>query len=90
MPTIDVSLTDDLAEFIAEQVLDGAFNDPSEVVCDSLRQMRERKAKVRDLREAVRKGIDGVRAGHTKPFTDALLRDIAERGRKRARRKRRN
>jgi antitoxin ParD1/3/4 len=80
MPTMNVSLTDDLNAFVAEQLKAG-YNNQSEVVRDGLRLLRARNDKLRELRAAVDLGIADAEAGRTKPLTDDLLREIAERGR---------
>lgn len=86
MPTMNVSLTDDLSDFVAEQLGQG-YNNQSEVVRDSLRLLRARTNKLRDLRAAIDLGFDDVKSGRTRPLSDELLRDIADRGRKRAKRR---
>jgi putative addiction module CopG family antidote len=84
---MNVSLTDDLSEFVAEQLHEG-YNNQSEVVRDSLRLLRARNHKLRQLRAAIDAGDADAAAGRTKPFTDDLLRDIAERGRQLAKSRR--
>jgi antitoxin ParD1/3/4 len=81
MPTMNVSLTDDLSEFVAEQLREG-YNNQSEVVRDGLRLLPTRNDILRHLRAAVDAGIADVEAGRTKPLTDELLRAIAQRGRR--------
>jgi antitoxin ParD1/3/4 len=80
---MNVSLTDDLSAFVAEQLADG-YNNQSEVVRDGLRLLRARNHKLRNLRVAIDAGDADIEAGRSKPLTDALLRDIAKRGRARA------
>jgi putative addiction module CopG family antidote len=36
MPTMNVSLTDDLSEFVAQQLAEGGYNNQSEVVREGL------------------------------------------------------
>lgn len=81
MPTMNVSLTDDLNAFVAEQLKAG-YNNQSEVIRDGLRLLRARNDKLRDLRAAVDLGVADADRGRTKPLTDNLLRDIGERGRR--------
>ena len=78
---MNVSLTDDLNAFVAEQLKAG-YNNQSEVVRDGLRLLRARNDKLLQLRAAVELGIADAESGRTKPLTDDLLRDIAERGRR--------
>jgi antitoxin ParD1/3/4 len=83
MPTMNVSLTDDLNDFVAEQLGQG-YNTQSEVVRDSLRLLRARNSKLRAMRAAIDLGLGDVDRGDTKRLTDDVLHDIAARGKKRA------
>jgi antitoxin ParD1/3/4 len=83
MRTMNVSLPDDLGDFVAEQLKEGGYNNQSEVVREGLRLLRIRSEKVRRLRADLDLGIADLEAGRTKPLTDELLLDIADRGRKR-------
>jgi antitoxin ParD1/3/4 len=84
MPTMNVSLPDELSAFVAEQIEEGGYNNQSEVVREGLRLLQNRQAKLRYLRDAVGTAVANIDAGRTAPLTSALLRDIAERGRKAA------
>jgi antitoxin ParD1/3/4 len=84
MPTMNVSLPDDLADFVAEQLKEGGYNNQSEVVREGLRLLRIRHEKLRRLRADLDLGLADLEAGTAKPLTDDLLRDIADRGRQRA------
>jgi antitoxin ParD1/3/4 len=84
MPTMNVSLPEDLDDFVAEQLKEGGYNNQSEVVREGLRLLRIRQAKFRRLRADLDLGIADLETGQTKPLTDELLRDIADRGRQRA------
>ncbi len=92
MPTMNVNLSEDLAEFVGEQTKRGGYTNQSEVIREGLRLLRSRLAKRRALVRALEAGHADTESGRVKPLTDALLRDIAARGRKRvvarARRKR--
>ena len=77
---MNVSLPDDLSAFVAEQLADG-YNNQSEVVRDGLRLLRARNHKLRNLRSAIDAGDADIEGSRTKPLTQDLLRDIAERGR---------
>jgi antitoxin ParD1/3/4 len=81
MPTMNVSLPDELSAFVAEQIEEGGYNNQSEVVREGLRLLQSRQAKLRYLRDAVGAAVANVDAGRTQPLTSAVLRDIAERGR---------
>lgn len=80
---MDVDLSDDLHQFVSEQVRGGGYADESEVVRDSLRQMRARAEHRAGLIAALEQGRADVDAGRVKPLTGELLQDIGERARKR-------
>jgi antitoxin ParD1/3/4 len=84
MPTMNVNLPDDLAEFVAEQIRDGGYGNQSEVARDGLRLLRARRDKRRALLAALEAGHADIAAGRTKPLTRELLREIAERAAERA------
>jgi len=90
MPTMNVSLTDDLSAFVAEQLKDGGYNNQSEVVREGLRLLRVRSEKLTRLQAAIAIGDADIAAGRTQPLTDALLHDITERGRKRSEARKQN
>ena len=75
---MNVSLPDDLAEFVSEQMAHG-YNNQSEVVRDGLRLLRSRAEKLRRLQAALDEGHADIEAGRTQPLTDDLLHDIARR-----------
>ena len=81
---MNVSLPDDLDDFVAEQLKEGGYNNQSEVVREGLRLLRIRHAKLRRLRADLDLGIADIESGQIKPLTNDLLCDIADRGRQRA------
>jgi antitoxin ParD1/3/4 len=84
MPTMNVSLTDDLGDFVAQQLREGGYNNQSEVVREGLRLLRRRYAKLALLRAELDLAIAESDAGKTRPLDDEALREIAELGRQRA------
>jgi antitoxin ParD1/3/4 len=84
MPTMNVSLTDDLERFVAEELAEGGYNSQSEVVREGLRLLRSRKEKLRRLRTELDRGLEAVEQGRTEPLTHELLVDIADRASRRA------
>jgi antitoxin ParD1/3/4 len=80
---MNVSLPDDLDDFVAAQLKEGGYNNQSEVIREGLRLLRIRSEKLRRLRADLDVGLADLESGRTKPLTDELLRDIADRGRKR-------
>lgn len=75
MPTRNVNLTDYLNRVIDKSVASGQFSNASEVVREGLRLFderdRERKAKLKLLRGALKDGADDLDNGH---FTDLATR----------------
>ncbi len=79
---MNVSLPDELNDFVAEQLKDGGYNNQSEVVREGLRLLRIRDAKLRRLLADLDLGVADVEFGKTKPLANRLLREIADRGRR--------
>jgi len=89
MPTMNVSLSDELAAFVEEEVTSGEYGTASEVVRDGLRQLRReramRKEKLAILRREVRVGLDDVRAERFSSKSAAqITATVLARGRKNA------
>ena len=67
MPTMNVSLTTELAKFVEAEVQEGEYSSASEVVRDGLRLLLRDKAiraeKLAILRQAIEVGLEDVRAG---------------------------
>jgi putative addiction module CopG family antidote len=82
---MNISLTDDLSAFLADQVKDGGYKNKSEVIREGLRLLRLQRDKRTALRQAIAIGDADIAAGRTAPLTSELLRDIAERGKQMAR-----
>lgn len=88
MPTMNVSLSAELAAFVEDEVASGEYGTASEVVRDGLRRLLRNKAvreeKAAILRREVRRGLDQARAGR---FSQRSVADIAAGVRERAERK---
>jgi antitoxin ParD1/3/4 len=82
MRTMNVNLSDDLADFVAAQTRGGGYTNQSEVVREGLRLLRARDRKREALLAALDRGLEEARAGKAKPLTADALRDIARRGRR--------
>ena len=78
---MNVSLSEDLVQFVSEQTQAGGYTSQSEVVREGLRLLRSRLDKRRALERALEAGLAAKDAGRVKPFTAKLLREIAARGR---------
>ncbi|MGE0282139.1 MAG: type II toxin-antitoxin system ParD family antitoxin [Rhizobiaceae bacterium] len=77
MPTMNVSLTDEMVKFVEMQVAGGDYVSASEVVRDALRVLkheREMEAEeLRILREEIQIGIDAADRGE---FSERTLEDM--------------
>ena len=74
MATMNISLTDDLKQFVDEQVAEHAYASTSEYLRDLIRRQRD-IAKLRGML------LEGFNSGPSAPADDAFfaeLRDIAE------------
>lgn len=77
MPTLNVSLTPEFADFIEDAVASGSYVSASEVVRDALRMMRQEQeseaAKLALLRKTVDMGLAQSERGE---FSDRSVGDI--------------
>jgi len=84
MPTMNVSLTQALQEFVEKEVASGNYSTASEVVRDSLRMLREERAvyeqKLANLRREIQVGIDDLEAGRVdnRPIEEIMADILAE------------
>jgi len=79
MPTRNVVLTDSQARFVEQMVLDGRYQNASEVLRDGLRLVQTREAeqaaRLVALRETVAVGVADIEAGRYTEFADAASLD---------------
>jgi antitoxin ParD1/3/4 len=79
MPTMNVSLTTDMVDFVEAEVLSGDYVSASEVVRDALRVLRHEKAleshKLRLFRQLIELGNEHALRGE---FSDRSIDEIAE------------
>ena len=84
MPTMNVSLTQALQEFVEKEVASGNYSTASEVVRDGLRMLREERAvyeqKLANLRREIQVGIDDLEAGRVdnRPIEEIMADILAE------------
>lgn len=82
---MNISLTPEMDQWIAEQVKSGAYKSSSEVIRDGLRalqrQEEQRRAMVEDLRQELLVGMKQLDAGKSKPFDASLIADLKKQGR---------
>ena len=82
MRTLNVSLPDDLIEFVKSQANRGVYGNQSAVVADGLRRLRTAQERRATRGAALRVGRADVAAGRTEPLTEKVLHGIAERARR--------
>jgi len=87
MATMNVSLPDDLVDFVKDETVQGGYGNQSDVVREGLRLLRERSQKRAVLRRLLAEGLADVAAGRTQPMTDEFLRGVADRAQARAKKK---
>jgi len=88
---MEVALSPDLEELIAEQVASGQYPSPGEVVRDALRLLQEQivfqKLELEALRRDVRAGLEALEQGDFDEYDSddiqSLADDIKARGRER-------
>ncbi len=88
MRTMNVSLPDDLIEFVRDAVDGEGYGNNSDVVRDALRLLRAQRSQRAALQNLVAVGIAQIDAGEGVPLTTDVLKNIADRAKKRAARKR--
>ncbi len=94
---MNVSLTPELNQFIAEKVKDGFYSSASEVIRESLRllkqfdevqRMKLQRMKLQQLREDIREGLESLDRGKGKPLDIEAIKAEGRRRRKAAKKAR--
>ena len=79
---MNVSLTPRLENFIKNKIKKGRYQSASEVVRDALRALedreQDREQRLADLRKEVAIGLNDIKEGRYKTYTDATLKDLIE------------
>jgi antitoxin ParD1/3/4 len=82
---MNISLTPEMDQWVAEQVKSGAYKSSSEVIREGLRTLRrleeQRRAMVEDLRQELLIGVKQLDAGKSTVFESGLLADLKKKGR---------
>jgi antitoxin ParD1/3/4 len=86
---MNVSLTDELEDFVHRKVESGLYHSASEVVREGLHLLKERdelhQGRLEELRKAIADGVDQADRGRVEPFTEESAERIKARGRERKR-----
>jgi len=82
---MNISLTQELDQWINKKVDSGLYKSSSEVVRDSLRLLRrqdeQREAMLKDLRQELMVGINQLDSNNSQDFNSSLTNIIKESGR---------
>jgi antitoxin ParD1/3/4 len=87
MLSMNVSLTTELEQLVAEKVKTGMYHTASEVVREGLRLLKARDDRMTQLRRDIRAGFEAIDHGEYEDYDDrttkSLAKDIKKRGRQR-------
>jgi antitoxin ParD1/3/4 len=82
---MDVSIPEEYAAFVREQVESGSYGSEKAVLEDGLRMLKEQKeqysSKLEALRKDIQAGIDQLDNGEGKPFDKERIKQIARESR---------
>lgn len=80
MPSLNISLSPELMQLVDQKVVDGSFQNPSEVISEALRHFEERapytgiqESQVPRFRAAIAEGLDAIDRGEV---VDQSIDDI--------------
>jgi antitoxin ParD1/3/4 len=77
---MQISLPDDLQQFAADQVEQGSFSSPAEVICEGVKLLKERERQLTDLRTKLQEGADQLKRGEGIPAAEVFA-ELHERNR---------
>jgi antitoxin ParD1/3/4 len=84
---MNISLTQELENYVTEKVESGLYHSASEVIRDGLRLLKQRdelhQSRLAELRKDIAIGIDQADRGQVQPFNEETTARIKARGRKR-------
>ena len=80
MPTMNVNLTPEMAQFVSEEVASGDYASASELVRDALRLLKRDRDKEAEKLEILRREIGlGIEQAERGEFSEDSVEDIAAR-----------
>ena len=80
MPTMNVNLTGEMAEFVSSELATGDYASASELVRDALRLLRRDREMEREKIEILRREIDlGLEDAEKRLFSNRTASEIADR-----------
>ncbi|MBN1418336.1 MAG: type II toxin-antitoxin system ParD family antitoxin [Planctomycetes bacterium] len=78
MPSMNISIPENLREFVEAQVHDGGYGSASEYVRELIRMARERTRKEAELRALIAAGLKDIEEGRVREYTDETLPELFE------------
>ena len=84
---MNISLTPELEQFVADKVTAGMYQTSSEVIRAGLRLLKERDERLQSLREDIHAGFEAVDHGEFTDYDDTDVHKLADRVRTRGRKR---
>ena len=84
---MNISLTPELEQLVADKVQTGMYQTASEVIREGLRLLRERDQRVEALRRDVRAGFEAVERGEFTEYDATNIKELADRVKARGRKR---
>ena len=86
-PEINVSLTPELEQLVAEKVKSGMYQTSSEVIREGLRLLKERDERLKSLRSDIRAGLEAIDRGEFTEYDESNIRKLSARVKARGRKR---
>ena len=84
---VNISLTPELDQFVADKVTSGMYKTSSEVIREGLRLLKERDERLQSLRTDIRAGFEAVDRGEFTDYNRSNVQQLAERVKTRGRKR---
>lgn len=84
---MNISLTPELEQLVADKVNSGMYQTSSEVIREGLRLLKERDERLQSLRRDIRAGFEAVERGEFEDYDAANVPQLADRVRTRGRKR---
>jgi antitoxin ParD1/3/4 len=84
---MNVSLTPELEQLVAEKVKSGMYQTSSEVIREGLRLLKERDERLKSLRNDIRRGLDAADRGEFTEYDESNIRKLSDRVKARGRKR---
>ena len=84
---MNISLTPELEQFVADKVNSGMYKTSSEVIREGLRLLKERDERLQSLRRDIRAGFEAVDRGEFTDYDKSNVQKLAERVKARGRKR---